>query len=79
MMRDLDKELTQALRRHIRRNIGWENGRAGLLDGISVQIGPPGGSLVLFLSYGSQSLIHRIAKGRMNAESARWVAAVYSL
>ena len=33
---------------------------------------------VLFLSYGSESLIHRIAEGRFDAESARWIAAVYT-
>ena len=38
-MLDLDKELAQALRRHIRGDVGWKNGRAGLLDGIPVQIG----------------------------------------
>ena len=36
---DLDKEPVQALRRHIRGDIGRENGRAGFLDGVPVQIG----------------------------------------
>jgi hypothetical protein len=34
-------------------------------------------TLSLFLSSEPESLIHRIAKGRINAESARRVAAVY--